>query len=432
MLLRLTLFFTVIFYCIVASAHDEIPGSTQKKPIVLKNARLYTVSHGIIENGTIVFDAGKILAVGSSVAIPSNAEIIDCQGKFVYPGFTAPSTTIGITELDAVRATNDLSETGMFNPNAIAATAYNPDSELIPTIRSNGILFANVIPTDGIVSGIGSLMMLDGWTKEDIAIKAKSCIAVNFPLYSVYTGPYARKTPDEQRKDNEKAIRALYDFFSKAKAYSIAACAGLADEAKDIRLEAMRSIFEQNLPVVIYANEYRQIIGSLDFARYFNLNVIIAGARDAMLCLDELKSSNASLIISRTHSLPMRDEDDYDISYILPSKLAAKEIKFAFSDDGSWQQRNLPFQAGSALAFGLSEADAIRALTLSPAEMFGISDRIGSLDVGKDATLFVSTGNALDGKSNNVELAYVQGRVVSLKSRQTELAHKYRTRYQQR
>lgn len=432
MLLRLLTLVAAAAVVLPAVAHDEIPGAPQKKPVALTNARIYTASQGIIEGGTIVFDGGKITAVGKTAQIPAGAEVIDCKGKSVYPGFIAPATTLGLTELDAVRATRDMAESGAFNPNAKAAVAYNPDSELIPTVRSNGVLVANVLPVGGAVSGTGGLMMLDGWTREDIALKAKSCLAVSFPQQGVYTGRFARRTPDEQRKDNEKAAHALYEYFTKAKIYSEAARAGLADDAKDIRMEAMRPVFEEKFPVLIEADEYRQIIGALEFARAFGLKAAIVGGRDSWRCTDELKAAGVPVIIGRTHSLPLRDEDGYDAIYTLPAKLAAAGIPFAFSDNGSWQQRNLPFQAGSAVGFGLTEEQAVRALTLSPAEILGAADRIGSLEAGKDATLFVSAGNALDSKTNVVERAYIQGRAVSLNSRHTDLSDKYRTRYKQR
>ncbi|GAB1431269.1 amidohydrolase [Ignavibacteria bacterium] len=429
---RFILIASAVLYFCAAYAHDEIPGAPQKKPVALINARIYTISHGIIENGSIVFDAGKITVVGRSVTIPAGAEVIDCKGKYVYPGFIAPITSLGLTELEAVRATRDISEVGLFNPNAKSAVAYNPDSELIPTVRSNGTLIANIVPADGVISGTGGLMALDGWTREDMAVKMKSCLLVNFPWQSVYTVPYSQKSADEQRKDNEKAVRVLYDYFTQAKAYSEAVRAGLVVNAKDIRFEAMRSVFEEKFPVLIAAGEFRQIIGALEFARSFGLNASIVGAHDAWRCFDEIKAAGVSVIVGRTHSVPFRDEDGYDAIYTLPAALSANGIRFAFSDDGSWQQRNLPFEAGSAIAFGLSEENAVRALTLAPAEIFGVADRLGSLEAGKDATLFVSSGNALDGRSNKVELAYIQGRIVSLNSKQTELAEKYRTRFQQR
>lgn len=413
-------------------AHDETPGATQQKPIALINARIYTISQGVIPSGTIVFDKGKITAVGQNIQIPADAEIINCLGKLVYPGFIAPSSTIGLIEIDAVRATRDVTEVGQYNPNAKAEVAYNPESELIPTIRSNGVLIANVVPDGGIIAGRSSLMQLDGWTREDIALKRVSGMSVHFPQMNVFNAPWMRKSTDEQRRDNEKKLQELYDYFQDAKMYSDAAKNGLTENSKDIRMEAMRALFEENLPVLIEAGEEKQIRGAITFIQKFKLRGVIVGGNDAWKCIDELREANIPVIIQRVHSVPWRDEQGYDACFTLASKLAAAKIKFAFSDGGSWQQRNLPFQAGTAIAFGLSENDALRALTLSPAEIFGVADRVGSIEVGKDATLFVSNGNALDGLTNSLEYAFIQGRAVSLSSKQTRLAKKYRTRYQQK
>ena len=413
-------------------AHDETPGATQQKPIALINARIYTINQAVIPSGTVVFDKGKITAVGQNVQIPADAEVINCLGKLIYPGFIAPATTIGLVEIEAVRATRDVSEVGQYNPNAKAEVAYNPESELIPTIRSNGILIANVIPDGGVIAGRSSLMQLDGWTREDIALKRVSGMSVHFPQMSIFSAPWMRRSADEQRRDNEKKLQELYDYFQEAKMYSEAAKNGLTENSKDIRMEAMRALFEENLPVLIEAGEEKQIREAITFILKFNLRGVIVGGNDAWKCTDELREANIPVIIQKVHSVPWRDEQGYDACFTLAAKLAAAKIKFAFSDGGSWQQRNLPFEAGTAIAFGLSETDALRALTLSPSEILGVSDRVGSIEVGKDATLFVSNGNALDGLTNSLEYAFIQGRMVSLSSKQTKLAKKYRTRYQQK
>ncbi|MBI3260285.1 MAG: amidohydrolase family protein [Ignavibacteriae bacterium] len=241
-----------------------------------------------------------------------------------------------------------------------------------------------------------------------------------------------RKSAEEQRRENEKSLREFYDYFQTAKMYSDAAKNGITEGIKDIRLEAMRAIFEENLPVLIEAGEEKQIRAAITFLQKMNIRGVIVGGNDAWKCTDELREANVPVIIQRVHSVPWRDEQGYDDCYTLAAKLAAAKIKFAFSDAGSWQQRNLPFEAGTAIAFGLTENDALRALTLSPAEIFGVADRIGSIEVGKDATLFVSKGNALDGLTNVVEYAFIQGRTVSLSNKQTKLAKKYRTRYEQK
>lgn len=413
-------------------ANDETPGAPQQKPIALTNAKIYTITQGVIQNGTIVFDKGKITAVGQNVQIPADAQIINCDGKFVYPGFIAPASTIGLVEIEAVRSTRDVSESGIYNPNAKAEVAYNPDSEIIPTIRSNGVLLANVIPDGGIISGRSSLMMLDGWTREDIALKRVTGLSVQFPRFSVFTAPYIRQSADEQRKENAKRLQELTDYFEQARMYSEAAKNGLTENQKDIRFEAMRAVFEENLPVLFDAGEEKQIRAVVQFAQKFNLKAVIVGGNDALKCSDLLREANIPVILQKVHSVPRRDEDGYDAPYTLPAQLAAAGVKFALSDGGSWQQRNLPFEAGTAIAFGLNENDALRALTLTPAEILGVAGKVGSLEVGKDATLFVSKGNALDGMTNSLDFAFVQGRSVSLSSKQTKLAKKYRTRYEQK
>lgn len=416
---------------IVAHAHIETPGSPQQKPIALVGGRIHTVSRGTIESGTVVFDRGKIVAVGADVAIPPDALRIDCRGKDIYPALFAPHTNIGLIEIEAVRATRDVAEVGQFNPNARADVAYNPDSEVIPTVRSNGILLAAVCPDGGLVSGIASVMQLDGWTREDIALRSRAALVINFPSLATYRAPWIRRSPQEQRRDAERQIEALYDFFRQAQMYARAASAGVTDDKRDIRFEAMRAVFDGTMPVMIRCWEYKQILRAIEFARHFGLRAILVGCSDAWRCLDEIKQSGFPVIVGRVHSLPMRDEEPYDLPYRLPAILDSAGIRFAIGDAGFWQQRNLPFQAGTAAAFGLSRDAALRAVTLSPAEIFGVADRVGSIDVGKDATLIVSRGDVLDALTNRIEYAFVQGRRVSLESKQSRLAEKYRTRYRQ-
>lgn len=417
---------TAVF--IHAKAHDEIPAMAQTKPIALTNARIYTITSGIIENGTVVFEKGKIIAVGKQVSIPTNAETIDCKGQNIYPGFFAPYATTGLVEIELVRATRDQAEAGSINPNAKAYTAFNPESEIIPTIRSNGVLFANIAPQGGIVSGTASLMMLDGWNKEDMALLPRSGICVNFPNIGIINAWWMNKPAEAQRKENQENLDKLYTLFEQAKMYSLMAQNGAIKE-KDIRMEAMRPIFENGMNVFIDAGEYRQILEVIKFTKKFSLKTVIVGAFDAWRCADELRDAGISVIIPRTHSLPARDEDGYDEQFLLPKKLAEKNVLFAFSDNGSWQQRNVAFQAGTAVAFGLSEEDALKGLTLYPAKILGVDKTLGSIEVGKDASLFVSTGNAIDALTNNVTFAFVQGKKISLENRHTRLADKYRERY---
>jgi|694.fasta_scaffold52147_2 imidazolonepropionase-like amidohydrolase len=410
------------------SAGDEIPGAPQRQPIALINATIHTAAGAPISNATLVFDKGVITAVGASAQIPEGARTIDCKGARVYPGFIAPSTTLGLTEIDAVRSTRDFGEVGSLNPNARAETAYNPDSEIIPTVRSNGVLLVNSTPQGGLVSGQSSLMRLDGWTREDLAVKRVSGLILSWPAMEITTAWWQRKSADEQRKDIEQNVRQVYDLFTAARGYSEKARAGVDTSLRDIRFEAMRCVFEDSVPVIVECATRRQIESVLDFAQTMNVRVILSGAVDAPLVLEQLQRAGVGIIIPRVHALPRREEDGYDAAFTLPATLAKAGIPFAFSDDGAWQQRNLPFHAGTARAFGMSELDALRGLTLWPAQLFGVAATYGSLEVGKSATLFVSTGDAMDSKSNNVIHAFIDGRELELNNRHKRLAKKYRER----
>jgi imidazolonepropionase-like amidohydrolase len=346
----------------------------------------------------------------------------------VYPGFISPLTTLGLTEIDAVRSTRDMSEVGSFNPNARAETAYNPDSELIPTVRSNGILLVNSSPQGGTISGQSSMMRLDGWTREDLAVKRVSGLLLNWPSMEISNAWWMRKTSDEQRKDIEKNVRSIYELFENARAYSATVKAGVDTSLRDIRYEAMRVVFEDTVPVMVEASTRRQLEAVIDFQRAFNVRVILVGAEDAPRMIPQLQRSGIGIIIPRVHSLPRREEDGYDSPFILAKTLAEAGIMFAFSESGGWQQRNLPFHAGTARAFGLSEEDAVKGLTIWPAKMFGIDGQYGSIEVGKSATLFISRGDALDSKSNSVVAAFIDGREVDLDNRHKRLAKKYRAR----
>lgn len=430
-MMRTTLLALLAFTSLLQAVHLETPSPPQQKPIALVGGNVYTISNGVIEGGTVLFDRGKIVAVGRDVTIPPNAVQYDCRGKNIYPGLITPHSTIGLVEIEAVRATRDAAEVGQFNPNVRADVAYNPDSEVIPTVRFNGVLVAVVAPEGGLVSGRASVMQLDGWTREDIALKTPAALVVNFPSLATARAPWLRRSPQEQRRDAERQIAALYDYYRLAKMYARAASAGLADAKRDIRFEALRPVFDGTLPVMIRCWEYKQILRAIEFAQHFGLRAILVGCSDAWRCIDQIKQSGFPVIVGRVHSLPLRQEEGYDIPYRLPAILHSAGIPFAISDAGFWQQRNLPFQAGTAVAFGLPKDAALRALTLSPAEIFGVADRIGSIDVGKDATLIVSSGDVLDAIGNCIELAFIQGRLVSLESKQTRLAEKYRTRYRQ-
>jgi imidazolonepropionase-like amidohydrolase len=415
-------------------ASDQIPGGSQKKPVVFRNGVIHTVSGEIIENGTLVFDKGKIQSIGLNIAFPGEAEIIDAKGLHLYPGLIDSFSSIGLIEIDSIRASIDTTETGNINPNVRAAVAFNPDSEAIPVARANGVLISVITPNGGLVAGRSAAMVLDGWTWESMTLKPDVGMALTWPRYG---RPRLRRegpSPegDEPKQDTER-LAALHELMRETKAYATSRDAAPADQPVDLRLEAMRDVVEGKTPVLVLANSVKQIQTSIAFAKQYSLKMILIGAADAAHCLQLIKEANIPVVVSSTYRLPTRHDSAYDEAYALPAKLREAGVTFCIAGDGRFgasMVRNLPYHAASASAFGLSEADALRSITLSAAEIFGIADRVGSLEAGKDATLIVTDGNILETPTQVVR-AYIEGKQVDLTSKHTQLYQKYETKYKQ-
>jgi len=426
----------IIIFLFIASisANEQIPAPPQKNPILLKNGFIHTVSNGIIE-GSILFDKGKILRIAKYITPPENCEVIDLDGKHVYPGMIAAVSGLGLIEINAVAVTNDHSERGDFNPNVRTNVAFNPDSEIIPTTRSNGILIANVIPASGLVSGQSSVMMLDGWTWENATLSFPSGLHINWPNMN-----------SSSRTDNEKkrlkAARQQLDNLEKmikdARAYARLrqTKSRLAENYhnEDLRWESMIPYVEKKLPIFVHANEIRQIEASISWANRHNLEIIIVGGKDAWRTTDLLVKNRIPVIYEGVTSLPSRRFEDYDQAYKTPSILYEKGVQFCISDYGyagrAEQIRNLPYQASMAASYGLPKKAAFRAVTLSVAEILGIDKKVGSLDEGKDATLFISDGDPLEIRTNIIQ-AYIQGKKIDMGDRHKSLYSKYKEKYRQ-
>ncbi|MEQ1826968.1 MAG: amidohydrolase family protein [Pirellula sp.] len=419
----------ILISCLLAS--DQIPGGPQKRPIVIRNAILHTISGPIIEGGSLLFQNGKITDLGASVSFPGDAELIDAIGKHVYPGLIDSYSSIGLVEIDSIRATIDTSELGSINPNVRSAVAFNPDSEAIPVARANGILSALVVPSGGLISGRASLMMLDGWTWESMTIQPDTGMLITWPRYSqqrMRRGPVESETTPETDR-----LGPLHEILREVKAYAHARNANVSEQPIDLKLEAMRPIAEGKMPILVVANSLKQIQTAIAFAKQYELKMVLIGAADAMHCVNLIKEAKIPVVVSSTYRLPTRRDSSYDEAYALPSKLQAAGIPFSIASDGRFGAstvRNLPYQAATAAAFGLNEEQAIRSITLSPAEIFGVADRLGSLSVGKDATLMIADGNILETPTQVVG-AYIQGRKVDLSSKHTRLNDKYRAKYKQ-
>ena len=414
----------------------QIPGKDQERPVALVGATVHPVTGPDIVNATIVFDKGKITAVGTGIAVPSDAEVISANGKHVYPGLISPDTYIGLTEIGAVRASVDRVEVGSINPNVRAETAFNPESEIIPVTRSNGITLVVTTPAGGIISGMGAVMMLDGWTWEGMTLKAPAALYVNWPDMDIRPVRGNPKAEEEQKKARDKALDDLAQAFRDARAYMTAKKAegppAVPYHDVDMRWEAMIPVLEGKVPVVVRANEMEQIEAAVAWADREKIRLIIGGGHDAWRVAALLKQKDIPVLVGAIHRLPSRRDAQYDEAFTLPAKLHAAGVTFAIiSQDEAPHERNLPYQAATAAAYGLPKAEALKALTIYPAQIFGIQDRVGSLEVGKDATLIVTTGDPLE-ITTQVEMEFIQGRKVDLSNKQTALYEKYKEKYRRK
>ncbi len=412
----------------LALANFYVPGKKQDHPILLKGGDIYTVSAGVLGQTDLLFIDGRITQIAMNIAAPANTEIIDVTGKRVYPGLIDAASTLGLVEIDEARPTRDHTEVGGITPEVQSHIAYNPDSELIPTVRSNGILLALVAPRGGTISGRSSLMNLDGWTKEDAAEKIDVGLHVNWPQAAIASGWWIEKSAEVQKKEMTENRLKLRDAFENARSYALAKKERTLTQA-DLRWEAMVPVFDRKMIVFINADDMRQIQEAVAFSLEQNIRIVIVGGREAYRVAPLLKQHNIPVILSRVHAHPMREDDDYDIAYRQPALLAEAGVKFCLSYGyATWPSRSLPFQAAQAVGFGLDSQAALRALTLSSAEILGVDKDLGSLEVGKKATIVISAGDILDPVTQRVEHAFIEGRKVDLTNKHKQLYEKYRAK----
>jgi imidazolonepropionase-like amidohydrolase len=413
-------------------AAPQIPGGPQQRPVALVGGTVHTAAGPEMPGATVLFAEGKIVAIGRELALPDDVERIDVTGKHVYPGLFDACTQVGLIEIEAVRATRDNSETGQINPNARSQVAFNPDSELIPVGRSNGVLLVLSAPLGGLVSGTSAVMQMDGWTWEDMTVKGSAGVHLHWPRTRPLSDGFFSTTTADEPSRRQKAIESIRQAFADARAYLAAkkaASPGRPEPKFDARWEAMIPVLEGKLPVIAHADQLQQIQGAVALAAKEQVKLIILGGYDAPRSTELLKQQGVPVIIQGVHRLPQRTSDPYDAAYTVARRLHEAGVPFCISGgDDPWNVRNLPYHAAAAAAHGLPRDEALRAITLYPAQILGVQDRIGSLESGKDATLFVSNGDVLEIPSR-VELAFIQGRRVDLSDRQKRLWEKYREKY---
>jgi imidazolonepropionase-like amidohydrolase len=412
-------------------AQSTIPNNPGvKATVAIRNATIVPVTSAPIPNGTIVFANGVITAVGANVPIPAGATVIDGTGLSVYPGMIDSGSSVGLIEIDSVPGTVDTSEIGDLNPNAQAAVAINPHSELIPVTRVNGVTHVVSVPEGGIISGQSALIQLAGWTPPQMVVKSPAAMHIRFPRLRgapLVEVPQEEEAEKERRKGYTKDLDRLRDTFRDARAYAKASAAGTRRLDRDLLLEALVPVVEGRVPVVMHANQARDIRAALEFADEFELKVILSGAQDVARVVAEVKRRNIPVLLGPILSLPQREDDPYDLLFSNAKVLYDNGIQFAIQTQDAHNTRNLPYHAAASAAFGLPKEEALKAVTIYPARIWGVADRLGSLEAGKVANVIVTNGDPLEIRTT-VSRVFIAGEEIPMESRHTLLNKKFENR----
>ncbi len=420
---------------LVAAAALGMTPAARAESVALTGGIVHTMVTAPIDHCTVIITDGKIAACSVGAPVPADARVIDCRGKHVYPGFVSANTVLGLTEIGSVRGTVDDTETGTVNPNIRAEVEINPESDLIPVTRVNGVTSALVIPRGGALSGLSALIHLDGWTYEDMTIAAPVGLHVQWPNMDINRAWWETRSEEDQRKARDEAVSAIRAAFDDARAYWTAhvaattAGAGIPRHDRDVKWDAMRKVLRGEIPVFFHANSFAQIRAVLRFIDDQKLaRAVLVGGDDAPLLARELVERRIPVICDPTLAMPRRGDDPYDAAFTLPARLREAGVVFCISDGGGASNaRNLPYHAAMAAAYGLPPEEAVKAITLSPAQILGVDKMIGSIEPGKVADVFVADGDALE-IATQVERVFITGKEVSMETRQTRLFQKYDAR----
>jgi imidazolonepropionase-like amidohydrolase len=436
--MKKTLLYTGLLSLVLstATAQDDVyPAPKQNKRTAITNAVIHVGNGTVIENGTLVFDNGKITYSGAAAGAPSAETIVDAKGKHIYPGIILPASTLGLQEISGVRGSTDINELGELNPSIHSIVAYKAESIVTNTLRANGILLAHVAPGGQLVAGQSSVVQLDAWNYEDAAYKIDNGMHFYMPsllarpgggrfaALLALLGPQQPSDPVKAALDRIEGVKA---FFREAKAYH------QKDAGKEINLkfEATKALFEKKQKLYIHCSQVKQMLVAIDFVKEFAFDVVLVGASDSWQIADLLKQNNIAVILTQEHNLPTLDDDDVDQPYKAATALHKAGVLFCLNDDDPQNRgRNLPFNAGTAAAYGLGKEEALKAITLNAAKILGIDDKTGTLEVGKDANIVISAGDILDMKSSIITNAYIQGRGINLSSKHTQLYERYKHKY---
>lgn len=430
---------SILALCVITTGFSQetiYPAPKQSKPIVVTNATVHVGNGQVIENASIVIVDGKISAVGKDVSVPAGATTVDAKGKHVYPGLILPISNLGLVEIGSVRATSDVREIGDLNPNVRSIVAYNTDSEIINTLRSSGILLANVVPQGGLISGTSSVVQLDAWNWEDAAYKTDAGVHFNMPSllprrqgFGGFGGGGGPNPPSDPVKEGLDKVDEIKAFFHEAKAYA----ASPAHTQTNLKFNAVKGLFDKKQKLYVHANTVKQMLVALDFVKEFGFDMVIVGGSDSWQIADLLKQNNVSVILGQAHQLPTMEDDDIDQPFKAAAALQKAGVTFSISDDdGQTRGRNLSYNAGTYATYGLTKEQALQAITLNAAKILGVSDKTGSIEVGKDANIIISEGDILDMRTSNVTDAFIQGRKIDLNDKHKILNERYKHKYEKK
>ena len=409
-------------------AQDNIsPAKFYAGVTIIKNGTIHTGAGAVLPNTSVLIRNGKIEKIGTDIAIAPDAKVTDATGMQVYPGFILSNTITGLKEIaNQAKGTSDYNEIGELNPNVRSIIAYNTDSKIINTLRSNGILFASVAPQGSLISGTSSVVQFDAWTWEDAVYKKDN--ALHFYMPSLLARP--NRGGDQQQGDPLKAakekIEMVKQFFREAKAYNAAA----KPANTNLKLEAAKGLFDKTQKLFIHCEIVKEMLTAIDFINEFGFDIVIVGGSESWQISPLLKQNNIAVILMQQHSLPNMVDDDIDQPYKTPAMLQKAGVLFSLTDeDETTTGRNLAFNAGTAAAYGLTKEEALQAITLNAAKILGIADKSGSIEVGKDANIIISKGDALDMRTCIITKAYIQGRDINLDDKHKQLKRKYEEKY---
>ncbi|HEY0066632.1 MAG TPA: amidohydrolase family protein [Flavisolibacter sp.] len=436
------IFLSIVSFGILATALAQetvYPAPRQTGSTVIMNATVHVGNGQVLNNASIVITNGKIAAVGANVTIPAGAVQVNAQGKHVYPGLILPISNLGLVDVSSVRATSDVQEIGDMNPNVRSIVAYNSDSKVINTLRSNGILLANVVPQGTFMAGQSSVVQLDAWNWEDATYKTDAGLHLYMPSLLARPrfggfgggggGGNAPQAASDPVKEGLDKLDAFKSFLQEAKAYNSLT----SHEQTNLKFGAVKGLFDKSKKLYVHANTVKQMLVALDFVREFGIDIVIVGGSDSWQIADLLKQHNVPVILNQPHSLPTMPDDDVDQPYKTAALLQKAGVLFSITDDdGQTRGRNLAFNAGTAATYGLTREQALQAITLNAAKILGVADKTGSIEVGKDANIIISEGDILDMRTSQVTDAFIQGRKVDLTDKHKQLNDRYRHKYGQK